>query len=178
MEDFTIKKDETPYLIFACKKCQEFSYVKTVQKTKKCLRCGRTHQVRDILNGGEEVIGMTEAVNAVKRKQNEIATPEFRSGSDFVITTHSVIRPKNLRPKSKVIELKVDDREIDYSGKFSAMLLELSKLYNRFPIYMLEIMAEDYGIPKSELTFLIRNAIKSGILIKNSFSYFEASHKK
>ena len=167
MEDLAFKKDETPYLIFACSKCEEFSYVKTTQKTKKCLRCGRTHQVRNILNDGEVVNGMTETVNTVKRKQNEIAIPEFRSGSDFVIATHSGIRPNSFRLKSNVIELKEGDQEIDYSGKFNDMLLELSKLYKRFPEYLLEIKTDDYGIPKSELMFLIRNAIESGDLIKN-----------
>ena len=163
MEDIAIKKDETPYLIFACKKCKEYSYVKTVQKTKKCLRCGRKHQVQDILNDGEVVFGMMEAVNAVKRKQNEIRIPEFRSGSDFVIATQSVFRPKN-----KVKKLERDEGEIDYSGKFSDMLLELSQLFIKFPKYLLEIKAEDYGIPPIELQTLIKNPKKSGELFKNS----------
>lgn len=162
MEDTAIKKDETPYLIFACKKCKEFSYVRTVQKTKKCLRCGRKHQVRDILKNGEVVSGMTEAVNTVKRKQNELATPEFRSGSDFIVATHSVARPK-----SRINALKNNDQEIDYRHKFNEMLFELSRLYKRFPKYMLEIMAEDYQIPSIELKTLIRSAIKTGVLIKN-----------
>ena len=162
MEDVSIRKDETPYLVFACKKCKEFSYVKTAQKTRKCLRCGRAHQVRDILEEGEVVIGMTEAVNTVKRKQNELAIPEFRSGSDFVIATNK-ISPL----KSKVNALKNKDQEIDYNGNFTDMLLELSKLYRRFPRYMLEIMAEDHGIPAIELEILIETAKKSGKLIKN-----------
>ncbi len=162
MEDIAFKRDETPYLIFACKKCGGFSYVKTVQEVKKCLRCGRTHQVRDILKNGEVVSGMTEAVNTVKRKQNELATPEFRSESDFVVATNTIVRPKN---KKKVI--KDEDQEIDYTGKFTEMLLELSKLYKRFPNYLLEIMAKDYGIPVIELKTLIRSAKKSEMLIKN-----------
>ncbi len=159
MEDLAFKKDETPYLIFACSKCEEFSYVKTTQKTKKCLRCGRTHQVRNILNDGEVVNGMTEAVNTVKRKQNELATPEFRSGSDFVVTTNSIVQPK-----SKIKLVKDEDQEVDYGQKFTEMVLEISKLYKRFPKYLLEIMAEDYGIPALELKTLIRSAKKSGIL--------------
>ena len=162
MEDVGFKKDETPYLVFACKKCQEYSYVKTVQKTKKCLRCGRTHQVRDILSDSEEVLGMTEAVNAVKRKQNEIATPEFRSGSDFVVATNRIVRPKS-KADAKIRE----DQEINYEEKFSEMIIELSNLYKRFPKYLLEIKAEDYQIPPIELKSLIRSARKSGELIKN-----------
>ncbi len=162
MEDITVKRDETPYLIFACRKCGGFSYVKTVQKTKKCLRCGRTHQVRDILKNSDVVYGMTEAVNTVKRKQNEFATPEFRSGSDFIVATHSIAKPK-----SKGNALKSEDQEIDYSPKFNEMLFELSRLYKRFPEYMLDIIAEDYKIPAIELISLMRNAKKSGVLIKD-----------
>ena len=162
MEEFGFKKDETPYLVFSCKKCKEFSYVKTVQKTKKCLRCGRTHQVRDILNESEEVNGMTEAVNTVKRKQNEITIPEFRSGSDFVIVSKKIVKPKN-----KEKELRENEEDIDYSNKFTEVLLELSRLYKKFPKYLIEIKAEDYQIPSHVLNNLIRSAIKSGKLIKN-----------
>jgi len=173
MEDITVKRDETPYLIFACKKCGGFSFVKTVQKTKKCLRCGRKHQVQEILKNSEVVSGMTEAVNTVKRKQNELATPEFRSGSDFVVAAHGVARLK-----SRKNALKNKDKDIDYMRKFNEMLFELSRLYKRFPRYMLEIMAEDYKIPPIELTTLIRNAKKSGMLIRNGDTDMYYSCKK
>jgi hypothetical protein len=159
MEDIAFKKDETAYLIFACTKCREFSYVKTTQKTKKCLRCGRINLVRDILNDGEIVNGMTEAVNTVKRKQNELATPEFRSGSDFVVATTVKSLPRVKATRSK-------EQGIDYMGKFNEILVKLAKLYERFPQYVLEIMAQDYGIPTSELNTLVRSAIKSGKLVK------------
>ena len=167
MEEIAIKKDETPYLIFACKKCQQYSYVKTSQKTKKCLRCGRSHRVQGILKDREVLYGMTEAVNAVKRKQNELAIPEFRSGSDFVVATRSVALPK-----SRAKAVKNEDQIINYKEKFTEMLFELSKLYKRFPKYILDIMAEDYGIPAIELKTLIRNAKKSGMLIKNDDDYY------
>lgn len=173
MEDIAFKKDETPYLIFACKKCGGFSYVKTVQKTKKCLRCGRKHEVQDIFKKGELVSGMTEAVNTVKRKQNELATPEFRSGGDFVVATHSVARPKSMK---NALESK--DQEIDYTPKFNEMLFELSRLYKKFPRYMLDIMAEDYKIPPIELVSLIRSAKKSGMLIKKGADDMYCRHKK
>ncbi|MBY8978778.1 MAG: hypothetical protein KGD72_00175 [Candidatus Lokiarchaeota archaeon] len=162
MEDVAIKKDETPYLIFACRKCREFSYVKTTQKSKKCLRCGRSHQVSNILKEAEVVFGMTEAVNTVKRKQNEFALPEFRSGSDFVVATHKVAKPIN-----STDTLKNNSQEIDYKFTFNKMLIDLSRIFKRFPSYMLEIMAEDYKIPTIELKTLIRSAEKSGMLIKN-----------
>ena len=162
MEDVAVKRDETPYLIFACQKCGGFSYVKTVQKTKKCLRCGRKHLVQDILKNAEVVSGMTEAVDTVKRKQNELVTTEFRSGGDFIVATRSVDRPKGRKNA-----LKSKDQEIDYRNKFNEMLIELSRLYKRFPEYLLEIIAEDYQIPSVELKTLIRSAKKSGVLNKN-----------
>jgi hypothetical protein len=167
MEEIAIKKDETPYLIFACKKCQQYSYVKTSQKTKKCLRCGRSHQVQGILKDRDVVYGMTEAVNAVKRKQNELSIPEFRSGGDFVVARRSVAL---LKSRAKAV--KNEDQIINYKEKFTEMLFELSKLYKRFPKYILDIMAEDYGIPAIELKTLIRNAKKSGMLIKNDDDYY------
>ena len=167
MEDIAMKKDETPYLIFTCRKCKGFSYVKTVQKTKKCLRCGRIHQVYDILKDGELVYGMMEAVNTVKRKQNELALPEFRSGSDFIVAMRSAALHK-----SRAKPVKHENQIINYKQKFTEMLFELSKLYKRFPKYMLEIMSEDYGIPAIELKTLIRNAKKSGMLIKNDDYYY------
>ena len=88
MEEIAFKKDESPYLVFTCKKCRQYSYVKTTQKTKKCLRCGRTHQVKDILSLGEIIYGMTAAVEVVKQKQTELAIPEFRSEGDFVVITN------------------------------------------------------------------------------------------
>ena len=89
--------------------------------------------------------------------------PIAKPGSDFIIATQSVARTK-----SKVKKLEGDEGEIDYSGKFSDMVLELLQLYQKFPKYLLEIKAEDYGIPAIELQTLIRNAKKSGELIKSS----------
>jgi len=173
MEETTFKKDETPYLIFMCRKCQQFAYVKTTQKTKKCLRCGRTHQVSS-LSEGEIVYGMTAAVDTVKMKQNEIAVPEFRSSSDFIVATNSIARPKN-----RVNALINNEQEFNYKRKFNEMLMELSKLYGKFPKYMLEIMAENYGIPHSELCVLINEFKKNKILIvvKDLDFYFKVVKK-
>jgi len=173
MEEIAFKKDETPYLIFACRKCQQFAYVKTTQKTKKCLRCGRTHQVSS-LSEGETVYGMTAAVDTVKKKQNELAVPELRSSSDFVVATNSIALSK-----SRVNALRNSDQDFDYKGMFNEMLIELSKLYGKFPKYMLEIMAENYGIPHSELYVLINEFKKNKILIvvKESDLYFKVVKK-
>lgn len=182
MEEITFKKDETPYLIFTCSKCSQYSYVKTTQKTKKCLRCGRTHQVKDILGLGEIVYGMTVAVDTVKQKRTELATPEFRSEGDFVVATNKFpSRTPVKKSKSKVLSDKNNDKNVnlDFKEQFSEVLLELSKLYGKFPKYMLEIMADNYGIPAVELKLLIKSFKKLGILtvLKNEDFYYQLEIK-
>ena len=160
MEEIAFKKDETPYLVFACKKCQQFSYVKISQKSKKCLRCGRTHLVENILHEGELVSGMTAAVDTVKKKQNELAVPEFRSHSDFKISTN------NNKNKSDIFTHPEVSKATDPENtlKFKSILLKLSKLYGKFPKYMIEIMAENNGIPSQDLPKLITVFNKKGFL--------------
>ena len=182
MEETAFKKDETPYLVFTCKKCQQYSYVKTTQKTKRCLRCGRTHQVKDILGLGEIVYGMTAAVEVVKQNQTELATPEFRSEGDFVVATKKFpTRTPVKKSKSKVLLDKDDDKNInnDFKEQFSEVLLELSSLYGKFPRYMLEIMADNYGIPAVELKLLIKSFKKQGIItvLKNEDFYYQLEIK-
>ncbi|KKM06308.1 hypothetical protein LCGC14_1745280 [marine sediment metagenome] len=168
MEEMTWKRDETPYIIFSCKKCGQYTYAKETQKSKKCLRCGRSHIVARIKNLGETVKGMTSAVKAVKLKQNKLAIkelgnePEFRTLSDFKITN-------KISPKKPILtEFQVKDyerNEDDYLDSFKEMLLELSKSYRKFPLYMVELIAENYNIPDKELKLLIRNFQKKKMLI-------------
>lgn len=176
MEETAFKKDETPYLVFTCKKCRQYSYVKNTQETKKCLRCGRTHQVKDILNLGEIVYGMTAAVDAVKRKQTELAIPEFRSEGDFVVAR---IKKTKRKIPSDGDGDKDNDKSVDIERRFIEVLLELSKLYGKFPKYMLEIMADNYAIPALELKLLIKSFKKQGILtvLKNENYYYQLEAK-
>ena len=180
MEEKTFRKDETPYLVFACNKCRQYSYVKTVQKIKKCLRCGRTHQVKDILSLGEIVSGMTEAVNTVKRRQTELATPEFRSEGDFVVATNKFpTRTPVEKSRTNVLSDKDNDgdKNVNFEELFREVLLELSKLYGKFPKFMLEIMADNYRIPALELKLLIKSFKKQGILtvLKNENYYYKVN---
>ena len=57
------EKDINPYLVFPCVKCGRWLYVKKTQKTKKCLICNRTHQVKNLHNSAEVVEGMTKAIS-------------------------------------------------------------------------------------------------------------------
>jgi len=164
LEDVEWKRDETPYIVFPCRKCKQYMYVKQAQKTKKCLRCGRSHKVSDIKNSGEIVNGMTNAVKTVKARQHELAfrelgtAPEYRALGDF--------RPHNsLRPKRRTVESS--GVENDYLPQFKKMLSELSDIYTIVPSYIFEISADDYNIPKSELEILIHSFQKIGIIIKD-----------
>lgn len=162
MEEVGFRKDKTPYIVFTCSKCKQYMYVKTTQKTKKCLRCGRHHIVVSVLNSGEIVEGMTDAVNLVKERQAEFGliesedTPEFRAVGDFKLS-HKVMH------NSKHKNAKININE-DYSADFKMMLSKLSIMHKKFPFYVIEIMAEDYNIPETELKILFRNFITKGIL--------------
>lgn len=167
MEEEGWKKDEKPYLVFTCSKCKQYLYVKTTQKGKKCLRCGRTHKVATIVDSGEIVKGMTAAVKLVQTRQNELALqelgtdPELRAGDDFRVSS-------SLKENFKVQSISDDD---DFSTQFTEMLHEISSTYNTFPFYVFEIMAENFKIPVSELKFLVQSFQKKGILHRQEGSY-------
>ena len=167
MEEVGWKKDEKPYLVFTCSKCKQYLYVKTTHKGKKCLRCGRQHKVSSIINSGEIVEGMTKAVEIVKTRQNELAikeignVPELRTVDDYVVRGK-----KNDRSYDETFNNStVDDNDDGLAIKFKKMIDEISELYDEFPFYVLEIMAENYTIPLSELKILVRNSLKEGYLI-------------
>ena len=167
MEEAGWKKDEKPYLIFTCSKCKQYLYVKTLQKTKKCLRCGRQHKVSSIINSGEIVKGMTKAVEMVKTLQNELAikeignTPELRTADDYVVRSKKIDREY-----SEIFEThSIDENDDELEKVFRKMIHEISESYDKFPFYVLEIMAENYAIPSSELRLLVKNSLKEGFLI-------------
>lgn len=167
MEEEGWKKDQNPYVIFTCLKCKQYMYVKTTQKTKRCLRCGRQHKVSSIIDSGEIVTGMTKAVETVKTHQHELAikemgtTPEFRADDDFTIK----------RKPKKVFDIDTTKVENDMSSRFKIMLQEISNSYSFFPYYVLEIIAENFDIPISELKILVKAFQKRGILIRQEDSY-------
>ena len=168
MNEERFKKDTTPYIVFCCSKCNQYSYVKTTQKTKKCLRCGRTHKVKNILDKGEIVYGMSIAVRLLQDKQNELGLKAntglvaFNSKNDFKIALN---KPQNV---STFLSNN------NYSEKFFALLKDLFKQHETFPRYMMEIMAENYRIPNTEINFLIHEFQIKGVLIlvKNNEEYF------
>lgn len=167
MGDNTFKSDTTPYLVFACTKCHQYSYVKTTQKTKKCLRCNRTHKVADILKTGEIVKGITNALKYVKEKQNQLANPDLVSENEFVIGSDLIIKEN---PNNKIIVL---DEEESIEQKFGLLLKEIGKFYSTFPRYAIEALSDKYNIPQSSLKNLIRKFEKIQVLIKLENGYFK-----
>ena len=162
MEDVEWKRDETPYIVFACIKCKQYMYVKQTQKTKKCLRCRRSHKVSDISDSGEIVNGMTRAVETVKERQHELAIQELGTAPNFTA-------PKDFRllnpPKNRRKKIETSGDESDYLPQFKNMLLELVDLYTKVPYYVFDIFADNYNIPESELKILIRLFQKKGVII-------------
>ncbi len=55
------------------------------------------------------------------------------------------------------------------------MLKKLSEFYSFFPLYILEMFAENYGIPSAELKLLITNFRNQGLLIKLKDSTYKIS---
>jgi len=168
LEEVTWKKDETPYLVFSCTKCNGFTYAKTTQKQKKCPRCGRIHLLSNILNSGKIINGISAAVNHVKEKQNELAIkelgapPEFRSFNDFTIAPTA---------KSSRDEIGQEEEDI-YIHKFKKMLIKLAEMYKELPFYVIEFMADNYDIPTSEVKILTRLFLKEGLLIRKANSHY------
>ncbi|MFX1364514.1 MAG: DUF1922 domain-containing protein [Promethearchaeota archaeon] len=169
MKDVRWKRDKTPYIVFACSKCKQFMYAKQTQKSKKCLRCGLTHKIPNLLSSKDIIHGMTNAVERVKEKQHELAiqetgsAPEFSSFGDFKIQ-------KRKEPINK--EMILMDSESEYIRKFNKMLMNMEEIYTKVPYYVFEIFAENYAIPESELNFLIHLFQKKGVLIKKGMHYF------
>ena len=174
MEEVEWKRDETPYLVYACYKCHQYSYVKTTQKTKKCLRCGRSHKVENLLSKAEIVNGMTSAVNRTKHLQNEFGyeqlkgEPDFASEGGFKIVSSNQRKERNV----SIIQPKNEDDDKQLFDSFILMLRELSEMFGTFPKYIIEIMAEKKHIPQSEISRFIRRALKEGHLKSHNGNYF------
>lgn len=169
MEHKHWEKDTTPYLVFACTKCKQYCYVKTTQKTKKCLRCGRTHQVKNILSKGKIVKGMSVAVRQVKELQSSLGEAQFIAYAEF----SPAYREAPIIQKSKKTQ---QNEEKEYQDQFLRLLNDLSAIHSQFPLYMIEVMAHDYNIPSHEITLLVRAALSNKLIVPviNKPSYFVA----
>ncbi len=171
-EHNSIKKDSKPYIIFKCSKCKQYMYVKPTQKTKKCLRCGRTHTIQKIkrFNEIEIVEGMSAAVQRVKELQNQYAIEKLQGvlnlkGEDsFSIVVH--------KKKVYLNEFETICMNKSLEKRFIDLLQDLSKKYSQFPRYMIELVAEEYNIEKKEIELLIRQFLDQKKLISLNNNYF------
>jgi hypothetical protein len=61
-----------------------------------------------------------------------------------------------------------------YHFRFKELLKKLTIMYQTFPRYMIEIMADEYSIPRQEIPRLLRTMINQGILsyMKDKKLYF------
>lgn len=174
METPKWEKDEKPYIVFTCLKCNQYMYVKTTQKTKKCLRCNRTHQVKNI-SGGELVKGMSTAVLTVKKRQNELAIrelgnePELRGQNDFCVTDKRKTFGNQEKEKINVKILEDDN----YLEEFREILIHLAKMHKIIPIFLINIMTEEKMIPYDEVKFLMKKFENSGMLIPLKNNYYK-----
>ncbi|MFW9999743.1 MAG: hypothetical protein ACFE9Q_10895 [Candidatus Hodarchaeota archaeon] len=68
--------------------------------------------------------------------------------------------------------------EINYSEKFLEALHSLQNSYKKFPKFMIEIVAENYGIPPPEVKKLFNTFRRKGILkiLKNEGFYYQLSN--
>jgi len=172
MNEQGFTKDTAPYLVFECSKCQQYSYVKITQKTKKCLRCGCSYQVKLIVNSGVIVNGMTAAVNKVKELQNTLGSPQFRTESEFTIPSQTPKQPSQLHFKPHTIQATSNDGVENYLEAFNVLLRELSHQYSSFPLYMIEVMALNFEIPILILQHLIRRSIANKTLVKDNNNHY------
>ncbi len=174
MEHSKWEKDTSPYIVFTCSKCGEYSYVKATQKTKKCLRCNRTHQVKNI-TWGIVVNGMTAAVTTVKENQNKLAikelgqSPDLHTPADFRIAS-TIDEEESTTTKKR--NKSVQEGE-GYDEIFKEGLKQLSKMYKQIPDYLIKMMAEEKLIPLNEAELLIRTFVQLRILIPLENNYFK-----
>lgn len=157
-----ILKDEKPYFILRCSKCEQYMYVTPSQKRKKCLRCGRTHTV-DKLEVVEEVKGMTAAVERVKELQNTLGDKPILSGAgEFSIASFN----------ARLKKTNYITKESELEAQFYDLLRNLTRKYTKFPYYMIELMAEEYRFDKSKLGSLLHQFIKKGIIKCTEENYY------
>ena len=147
-------------------------YVKTTQKTKKCLGCGRGHQVSKI-SGGKVIKGITTAMEEVKKRQNNLAikefntVPELRTDSDFCIASNLGVSYENTQKK-----LKKKNLEPNFDNIFKELLNKLSGMYSKFPGYMIRMLADEFKIPHLEIKILSNKFMNKGRLIPLKDNYF------
>jgi PHP family Zn ribbon phosphoesterase len=155
VEELGWNRDKTPYYVFQCPKCHQYSYVKTTQRAKKCPRCGRTSQVAKLASNAELVRGISSALARVKEQQAEFATrelgrsPLFHSKGEIIIAAQHGQRN----------HLPISQKAI-----FESEVRILSKTYKVLPQYLLDLIGDQMNLSKENLSRLIIELKREGKL--------------
>lgn len=172
-------KDQKPYVVIQCKKCHQYFYSKTEVKNKKCPRCKQNHVIKDFLENSLIVNGITQACESVIEKQNDLAikelgrAPDLKSEYDFCVYTPSDCTPSSMFNENKIKKKRKDlaINSNDYSALFIEMLKEVSQSYEEVPKFVIDMKAEEYEIPLSEIKILMKEFKK--ILIPTSNNLYK-----
>ncbi len=161
------KKDNTPYFIFSCFKCKNYSLVKTTQKGKKCLRCGHYHHVSQLESNSEVVKGATAARMKLIEKQNFLAKKELGSDPDLIaeggFSVSNGYKENQISNNQKQARSSFDI--------FNKLLLKLDFKFKQFPEYVIYMIAEEQGIPRGKVKKMIDRCMREHILEKQDALY-------
>ncbi|MFX1236963.1 MAG: hypothetical protein ACFFAS_20075 [Promethearchaeota archaeon] len=169
MENTRWKKDTTSYYIFACFNCRNYLLVKTTQKGKKCLRCGKYHRVLDLDHVSEVVKGMTAAKDRLITLQNKLAIKELGEEPDFHAESELIVNT----PKKKVRDFQSKGKTTNEFDIFKRILLELDRKFKLFPGYLIEMMAEERKISNIKCESLIKKCMNGKLLVRKDNGYYQ-----
>ena len=153
-----VKNQKTPteYIVFQCTKCNQYTYAKTIQKGKKCVRCGRNHIVANLK--GDIVSSPNQAMKLVKKLQNEAySVNRFRSTKKSIPLTLTdpltgAPLPKLPQTNSQLDKLLRKIVEWQQNEQISAL--------EGFPEYIVEYIAQEIEPDPTQRTVLIRKLHK------------------
>ncbi|MBN1801448.1 MAG: hypothetical protein JW891_08080 [Candidatus Lokiarchaeota archaeon] len=160
------KKDVTPYFVFCCFKCNNYSLVKTTQKRKKCLRCGHFHIVTQLESTSEVIKGATAARKRLIELQNSLSLketgrlPDFSADGDYSISN------------SSNFDNIYSNKELTKYDFFKMVLRKLDQRFKRFPEHVIYMLAEDHGISKEKVKRFIDICFREGFLKKTQEDLF------
>lgn len=164
------KKDKTPYIVFACKKCNQYIYAKSSQKNKKCSRCGHAHRMSEMISSGTIVNGISNALCVIKNKQDELALK--------VQGSPPKLRPFDKRQIDLVSGQDALGSEKNSTSNFTKDLMAFFKIHEEIPKYAIELLAEQHKMSRPETNRLIRNFVEKGVLTPQGYDYYKIRKSK
>ena len=157
----------TNYIIFACSKCNQYTYAKSDQKGKKCPRCGRGHVITEV--NGEIVESLVEASNLVRKLQSNFAgqKPRLESKSFGFSVLNQKKSEEVVVNKKKSIEEGISYKE------YLICIKNLKAIYTEMPAHIYSMFLQKKGLSEAEINQFSSVAIK-----ENKLSYFFRKNQK